>query len=120
MRQMPASGQPRAREPWPETYDKNTRQLLVFVRVAFVFVGTMPFWLPLARAWLPLGPVGQLLDGLFILVCHRLPERTLQLAGVAMPVCSRCGGIFAGLALGIVVAWPRLSLRHARWKRTVF
>ena len=33
-------------------------------------------------------------------MCHRMPERTIELAGVAMPVCSRCGGLFTGLALG--------------------
>jgi uncharacterized membrane protein len=92
-----------------------TRQLLLFARGSFIFVGSLPFWLPLARAYLPLGPLGTILDYLFILVCHRLPERTLELAGVAMPVCSRCGGIFAGLALGMLICWPRPSLKKARW-----
>ena len=67
-----------------------TEELLFLARASFVVVGTMPWWLPLARAALPLGPVGQVFDLLFVVVCHRLPDRTLDLAGVAMPVCSRC------------------------------
>jgi uncharacterized membrane protein len=94
---------------------RATRQLLMFVRASFLFVGTMPFWLPLLRAWVPLGPVGLTLDALFMLVCHRMPERTLELAGVAMPICSRCAGIFAGLSLGMLVCWPRPSIQRARW-----
>lgn len=93
-------------------HERATRQLFGFARIAFALVGSMPFWLPLVRR--PLGPVGDIVDALFFLVCHRLPERTLSLAGEAMPLCSRCSGIFAGLALGMLVAWPRLSLRHAR------
>jgi uncharacterized membrane protein len=102
------------RDPWPETYDRNTRQLMLFVRLAFVLVGTMPLWLPVLRATLPLGPIGHILDGVFVVMCHRLPARTMELAGVAMPVCSRCAGIFGGLALGIVLAWPRMNLKQAR------
>lgn len=84
--------------------------------MSFVLVGTLPWWLPLLRAALPqLWPVWQVFDLLFVVVCHRLPERTLEIADVAMPVCSRCAGIFTGLALGALVAWPRLRLRTARW-----
>jgi uncharacterized membrane protein len=89
-------------------------QALWIVRGLLVLVGTMPWWLPLARAYLPLGPVGTILDALFIVICHRAPERTIELAGVAMPVCSRCAGIFSGLALGAALVWPRIDIRYAR------
>jgi len=92
----------------------SARQLLLFARLSFILVGTMPFWLPLARAYLPLGPIGALLDLPFVAVCHRMSSRTLRLAGVAMPVCSRCAGIFGGLALGMLVCWPRPTLRQTR------
>jgi uncharacterized membrane protein len=96
-------------------HDRITRQLLLFARVSFVLVGTLPWWLPLCRAWLPdLWPVWQVFDLLFVVVCHRLPERTLAIADVAMPVCSRCAGIFSGLALGALIAWPPLRLRTTR------
>jgi uncharacterized membrane protein len=84
-------------------------------RATFVAVGTFPWVLPLLRAWLPLGVVGDGLDAAFITMCHRLPERTLVLAGVAMPLCSRCSGIFAGVAVGALAVWPQLSARAWRW-----
>ena len=44
---------------------------------------------------------------LFHGLCHQLPEKTLSLGGVAMLVCSRCAGIYAGVALGALVPAPR-------------
>jgi hypothetical protein len=43
--------------------------------------------------------------------CHRIPERTLTLFGAPMAVCSRCAGLYLGIALGALLAWPRLSGR---------
>jgi uncharacterized membrane protein len=86
-------------------------------RAGFIVVGVMPWALPLLRAWLPLGALGVGLDAAFVTMCHRMPERTLVLAGVAMPLCSRCAGIFAGVAAGALVAAPRLSL--AAWRRAI-
>ena len=83
-------------------------------RAGFIFVGVLPWILPLARALLPLGRAGELLDLFFLPMCHRLPERTLTLAGVVMPLCSRCAGIFAGLALGALILRPRVEI--ARWR----
>ncbi len=88
--------------------------LVALTRAAFVLVGVYPWILPWARARLPLGPLGWLADAMFVVVCHRRPDRTIAFAAVAMPVCSRCGGIFAGLAIGAIVAWPALSVRAAR------
>lgn len=46
--------------------------------------------------------------------CHQLPERSLHFDGLAMVVCSRCVGIYSGIAVG--VWWPRpLSTQHIRW-----
>lgn len=88
--------------------------VLAAARASFVAGGALPWVLPLLRAKLPLGPMGALLDGMFFLICHRRAERTLVLAGVAMPLCSRCAGIALGLALGGVVAWPSPSARVTR------
>src|SRR5262249_10978486 len=78
-----------------------------------------PWLLPLLRAFLPLGTVGESLDAAFVTMCHRLPERTLLLAGLPMPVCSRCAGVFAGVALGALVSRPHLSARALRWAITL-
>lgn len=83
-------------------------------RAGFIIAGVLPWILPLARARLPLGRAGELLDLFFLPMCHRLPERTLALVGVSMPLCSRCAGIFAGLALGSLIQRPRLEI--ARWR----
>lgn len=82
-------------------------------------MGLLPWIVPLLRAYLPLGAAGVALDALFAPMCHRLPERSLVLAGVAMPLCSRCAGIFGGVAVGAIVAWPRLSPRRYRLAITV-
>ncbi len=94
---------------------RASRQLLLFARLSFFLVGTLPWWLPFAETYLPLGPVWLLVDLPFAAICHRLPDRTIELSGVAMPLCSRCAGIFAGLALGVLTCWPRLVLRQARF-----
>src|SRR5687768_8531314 len=86
------------------------RILPVIARVVLIVVGFLPWIVPFARGYLPL-EVGEALDRLFWPVCHRFPDRTIELAGWLMPLCSRCAGIFAGIAVGAVIAWPRLSLR---------
>jgi uncharacterized membrane protein len=35
----------------------------------------------------------------FLLICHGQVERAFQLVEVALPICARCTGIYAGLAL---------------------
>jgi uncharacterized membrane protein len=84
------------------------------VRALLVFVGALPWLVALARGLLPLGAFGAALDVAFRPLCHRMPERSLVLIGVTMPVCSRCAGIFAGIALGALVARPRLDVRASR------
>ncbi|MDQ4122898.1 MAG: DUF2085 domain-containing protein [Acidobacteriota bacterium] len=37
----------------------------------------------------------------FSYLCHQLSERSLHLAGEQLAVCSRCFGVYAGLAIGI-------------------
>jgi len=41
----------------------------------------------------------------FSFVCHQIPERSFHLFGNKFAVCSRCTGIYAGLALA-TVAYP--------------
>ena len=93
--------------------DRPYRYLPAVARVLMVVVGILPWILPFARSSLPQS-VGDAIDRLFWPMCHRFPARTLELAGWLMPLCSRCAGIFGGIALGAIVAWPRLSLRTWR------
>lgn len=79
-----------------------------FLRVLVAAAGLMP-WLFAAAHARPLAAVV-----LFHGLCHQLPERTLCFSGAAMLVCSRCAGIFGGIALGAVLPAPRWSGRHGR------
>jgi uncharacterized membrane protein len=49
------------------------------------------------------------------LVCHQLPDRSLHLAGMQLPVCARCTGLYVGGALGSIgwLAWRLVRSRHA-------
>ena len=39
------------------------------------------------------------------ILCHQRAERSFQSAGVQMPVCARCFGLYAAGAFGAVAAW---------------
>jgi uncharacterized membrane protein len=93
----------------------NRAKLVLWARGGLVLVGLLPWALPIARARLPLGEVGVGLDLAFFTMCHRRPARTLFLEGVGMPLCSRCAGIFLGVALAALIARPILALRTWRW-----
>ena len=81
-------------------------------RVTLIVVGALPWIAPLVTPrWTLPGSVIWALDSGFDAVCHRIPERAMPLAGTMMPICSRCAGIFAGLAIGALIARPRLSLK---------
>ncbi len=97
-----------------EANARSSPWYLTAARASFAAAGALPWALPIARAHLPLGPIGALLDAMFVVVCHRRPERTLVLSGVPMPLCSRCAGIALGLALGAIAAWPSPSARATR------
>jgi uncharacterized membrane protein len=49
------------------------------------------------------------------LICHQLPARSFQLAGVPLPVCARCTGIYAGAAAVAIM----LALRSPRDRAVV-
>jgi uncharacterized membrane protein len=70
--------------------------------------GALPWVLALARV--------QRLDLwiVFQSLCHQRPERTLLLFGEPMLVCSRCAGLYAGVALGALLPLPSRWLAHGR------
>jgi uncharacterized membrane protein len=39
---------------------------------------------------------------LFRVLCHGMPQRSLEAFGTTMPICARCTGIYAGLLAGIL------------------
>jgi uncharacterized membrane protein len=49
---------------------------------------------------------------LFRFMCHGMPERCLELFGVAMPICARCVGVYAGLFAGLLLFLVLPALRE--------
>jgi uncharacterized membrane protein len=43
------------------------------------------------------------------LICHQRPERSFHLAGVQLPVCARCFGLYLSGAAGALAAWLRAT-----------
>lgn len=79
------------------------------LRVLAVLVGLSPFLAPFVRRAAP-EAVGEVVYALFAPVCHLNPSRTLSIAGVLMPLCSRCAGIFAGFVTAGFFPRPRLRV----------
>jgi uncharacterized membrane protein len=42
------------------------------------------------------------------LICHQRPERSFHLAGVQLPVCARCAGLYWSAAAGVLAGWLSL------------
>jgi uncharacterized membrane protein len=53
---------------------------------------------------------------LFRVMCHGIATRCLQMFGVAMPICARCVGVYAGL-LGGLLLFPLLPAVRERAMR---
>jgi uncharacterized membrane protein len=45
-------------------------------------------------------------------VCHQDPARSFTFAGIPIPVCARCTGLYAGAVLGALAALPWASRRR--------
>ena len=92
----------------------NRRAALVSARASF---GVITVWIALVTLLRATGPepLRLVMDLPFMLICHRIPERIISIAGVPTPLCSRCLGLWVGLSLSAALAWPVLPLRVLRW-----
>ena len=61
-----------------------------------------------AAPWMPAAQRNALRSALAP-ICHQLPERTIVLAGHTMAACSRCAGVYAGIAAGALFVMPRVG-----------
>jgi uncharacterized membrane protein len=73
-----------------------------------ISAGLLPWLLALRPGW------SRALFHVFRTMCHQQPERTLTILGAPMVVCSRCAGLYLGLAIGVVLPLPRRLLPHGR------
>lgn len=91
----------------------NPRSAGIAARAAF---GGIAVWIALTTWLRATGPVSiwLALDLPFRLLCHRIPERVIEVAGAPMPLCSRCAGIWLGMSVSAALAWPVLPVRALR------
>jgi uncharacterized membrane protein len=82
------------------------------IRGLLLVGGALPFifWALSVMSW----PAAHALDPWFRFQCHNMTERMLAASGHYFPVCSRCLGIYGGLAMAAVLARPRLTPSHRR------
>ena len=73
----------------------NRRAALVAARASFAAITA---WIALTTALRAAGGglLWTALDLPFRLICHRIPERVISIAGTPMPLCSRCAGLWLG------------------------
>ena len=57
---------------------------------------------------------------IFSYVCHQIPERSFHLAGYQFAVCSRCTGIYSGLALATLTYPLVRSLKQTETPRLIW
>jgi uncharacterized membrane protein len=85
---------------------------VALVALVWVILLTMTPWLP--------GDVAVLIYGAGSFICHQLPERSFHLGAFQLPVCARCLGIYAGVAL-CASCWVMANARRLaihRWSLT--
>src|SRR5262245_38469499 len=85
-------------------------------RVALSAFAAIAFWFVLAMVVSRAGwtRASVAIEMPFVLVCHRMPERVLSIAGTPMPLCSRCAGLWLGISVAATLGWPALPLRILR------
>lgn len=72
-----------------------------------------------AAPWLAAaaGPAVGVIYAFGSVICHQLPDRSFHLAGVQLPVCARCAGLYAGAAGGVLFWALRFRGRDHIWPR---
>lgn len=91
----------------------NRRAALIAARASFASIAV---WIALTTVLRAAGGglVWTAMDLPFRILCHRIPERVIAIAGTPMPLCSRCAGLWLGASISAAFAWPVLPLRALR------
>ena len=93
----------------PEAQRSEPRRwALPALAALLISAGLLPWLLALRPGW------SRALFPVFRSMCHQRPERTLTILGAPMVVCSRCAGLYLGLAIGVVLPLSRRLLPHGR------
>ena len=84
------------------------RWALPALAALLVAAGLFPWLIALRPEW------SRAVLSVFRTLCHQRPERTLTILGAPMVVCSRCAGLYVGVAIGVALPLPRLLLPYGR------
>ncbi|MEP7120593.1 MAG: DUF2085 domain-containing protein [Byssovorax sp.] len=84
------------------------RWALPTLAALLVAAGLFPWLIALRPEW------SRAVFDVFRTVCHQRPERTLTILGAPMVVCSRCAGLYLGVAIGVPLPLPRRWLPYGR------
>lgn len=97
-------------EPGPSAAPSSgpRRWALPALSALLIAAGVLPWLLSLRPAW------SQAMFPVFRSMCHQRPERSLWFHHTPMVVCSRCAGVYLGVALGVALPLPRRLLPHGR------
>ena len=92
-------------------------------KIVVAFVGAIPSLILAASAlcsWAIASGASMQWRLLFRFICHGRIERSLELFGVPMPICSRCTAIYAGLLIGLAAYWFFRSAREKTMRVVAF
>lgn len=67
--------------------------------LVWILLICLPPWL-MAEGMVTLAQIGY---RTFSIICHQIPERSWQIAGLPLAVCSRCTAIYVGAVLGLLL-----------------
>ena len=81
------------------------------VRAALALAAIVWLTLLILAPVLPV-PMAGIVYALGSRICHQRPERSFHLFAAQLPVCARCVGIYAGAAIGSLLAQPRTVRRN--------
>jgi len=82
----------------------SSRGVVTTVRAALALVVVFIVGMPAFEAW----GIGDGVRSAFAPYCHQRVDRSFELAGVVLPVCARCTGLWLGaLAGALVLPWLR-------------
>jgi uncharacterized membrane protein len=84
------------------------RWALPALAALLVAAGLFPWLIALRPDW------SRAVFSIFRTLCHQRPERTLTILGAPMVVCSRCAGLYLGVAVGVALPLPKRLLPYGR------
>jgi uncharacterized membrane protein len=94
-------------------------RLAVLLTIAAVFWSIVILTAPLGLRNAAMSGPSTLVYATASRICHQRTERSFAVAGVQMPVCARCSGLYLSGAFGALIGWHRRGRAAGRRIRTI-